>query len=113
MRETSPHHPSLLLDVVIVVVAAALVILASQTGLEAGHPASKGIGSILGGVYLIYLGVLFLLSYFFSEACHIFIFLGYICEKRSCPAGRHMAWFYFFLGLTLGSAMLLIGLGVL
>lgn len=113
MAETRHRKPSLLLDFLIVAIAAALVILASRFGLEAGHPATKGIGAILGGLYLVFLGVLFLLSFFFSGACYIFSLLTFLCEACSHSASRYMAWFYFTLSLVLGSWLLLIGLGLL
>ncbi|MES1264509.1 MAG: hypothetical protein ABUU24_02520 [Variovorax sp.] len=103
----------MLLDFLIVGVAAALVILASRFGLEAGHPATRGLGAILGGFYLAYLGVLFLLSFFFSSACHVFGFLSHLCITCSRPASRHMALFYFALSVGIGSYLLLIGFGVL
>ena len=113
MAETRHSHPSLLLDVFIVAVGAGLVFLASRFGLEAGHPATRGLGAVLGGFYIIYLGVLFFLSYFFSRASYVFSFLSYICIACSRPASRHMALFYFALGLAIGSYLLLIGFGVL
>jgi hypothetical protein len=113
MSQASHSHPNLLLDFIVVIVAAALVILASQSGLEAGHPATKGAGAIYGGLYIVYLGVLFLLSYFFCRACYVFTFLQFVCTSCSCPRGRHMALFYFFLSLVVGSCLLLIGLGFL
>jgi len=113
MEEPPHRHPSLLLDFVIVAFGVGLVILYSRFSFEAGHPASKGAGAILGGLYLIYLGVLFLLSYFFSGACYVFSFFTYICEACSHPSGRRMAWFYFILNLLIGLSLLLVGLGVL
>lgn len=113
MAETRHNRPSLLLDLFIVAVAGALLGVASRFGLEAGHTPTKGVASVVGGLYIIYLGVLFLLSYFFSDACYVFSFLCYVCEACSRPAGRRMAWFCFALGLLLGSGVLLVGLGVL
>jgi len=113
MTEIRHRKPSLLLDLLIVAVAAALVILSSCLGLEAGQPPTKGLGAILGGLYFIYLGVLFLLSYFFPDGTYILNFLRYACEERSRPASRYMAWVYFALSLAGGSSLLLIGLGVL
>jgi hypothetical protein len=110
--EKSEHHPSLLLDLLIVAIAAGLLVATSKLGLEAGRPAMKGAGSIVGGVYIIYLGVLFLLSYFFPQRCFILSFLNYVCLERSRPAGRAIAWFYFALSLLFGSLLLLVGLGV-
>jgi len=113
MIEPRHRHPILLLDCFIVAVGAGLLILASRFGLETGHPASRGAGAILGGLYIVYLGALFLLSYFFAEACYMFILLSYICEVRSRPAGRYMAWFYSILCLVFGLSLLLAGLGIL
>ena len=41
--------------------------------------------SILGGLYLIYLGVLFLLSFFFPDATYVRSFLRYVCQE--CTGG--------------------------
>ncbi len=109
----SGRHPSLLVDLLIIVVAGSLLFASSQFGLEAGRPATKGAAAIVGGVYILFLGLLFLLSYFFPRGCFIFSFLGYLCQERSHPRGRSMAWFYFGLSLFFGSALLLVGLGIL
>jgi len=109
----SNRHPSLRLDFSIVAIAVGLLVVTSKFGLEAGHPATRGAGSIFGGVYILYLGLLFLLSYFFPRRCFLLSFLGYLCEECSRPAGRAMAWFYFALSAVVGSCLLLIGLGLL
>jgi hypothetical protein len=111
--EESNHHPSLLLDFLIVTVAVGLLVAISKFGLEAGQPPTQGAGSIFGGIYFLYLGLLFLLAYLFPQRCFVFSFLGYVCQKWSRPAGRAMAWFYFALSIFFGSLWLLIGLGVL
>ena len=111
--EESNRHPSLLLDLLIVAIAVGLLVATSKFGLEAGHPATRGAGSIFGGVYILYLGLLFLLSYFFPRRCFVFSFFGYVCQECSRPAGRVMAWFHFALSVVIGSCLLLIGLGVL
>jgi len=111
--EDSNRHPSLLLDFLILAIAVGLLVAISKFGLEAGHPAARGAGSIFGGVYILYLGLLFLLSYFFPRRCFVFSFLAYVCQECSRPAGRAMAWFYFALSAVVGSCLLLIGLGVL
>jgi len=106
------HKPYLVLDCVIVALAVALVLLSSRLGLRAGHPATTGPGAVLGGLYLIYLGLLFLLSYLFPEACHVFSFMRYASEECSRPRSRHMALFYCGLGFVFGAWLLLVGLGV-
>ena len=65
--EKSQQPPSLLLDLLIVAVAAGLLVAASKLGLEAGRNAIRGPGAIIGGVYILYIGLLFLLSYFFPR----------------------------------------------
>src|SRR5690348_8267614 len=109
--EDPQHHPNLVLDILILATAAVLLLATSKLGLHAGHPATKGAGSIFGGVYIVYLGLLFLLSYFFPRRSYTFGFLAYVCGKCSRPAGRWMAWFYFGLGMVIGSVLLLIGFG--
>ena len=111
MAETN-HKPSLALDFVIVALAIALVVLSSRLGLQAGHSATMGPGAVLGGIYLVYLGLLFLLSYLFPEACYVFSFMKYVSEECSRPRSRHMALFYSGLGLVIGGWLLLVGLGV-
>src|ERR1051325_10743353 len=113
MPQTTHRQPSLLLDFLIVSVAVALVVLASRFGLQAGHPATRGLGAILGGLYIAYLGVLFLLSYFCSSACYVFSFLSFVCIACSRPASRHMALFYFVLSVGIGSPLFFFGFGVL
>jgi hypothetical protein len=71
------------------------------------------VGTVLGGVYSIYLGVLFLLSYFFPDRTYVLNILRYVCEECSRPASRYMAWVYFAVLVGVGSWLLLIGLGVL
>ena len=111
--EKCQQHPSLLLDLLIVAVAAGLLVATSKLGLEAGRTAIRGPGAIIGGVYILYIGLLFLLSYFFPRRSFIFRFLDYLCKERSNPGGRRMAWFYFAMSVFFGSALLLVGLGVL
>jgi hypothetical protein len=108
----SNHKPSLALDFLIVALAVALVILSSKLGLRAGYPAPMGSPAVLGGVYFVYLGLLFLLSYLFPEACHVFSFMRYVSEEWSRPSSRHMALFYCGLLLVGGAWLLLVGLGV-
>ena len=109
----SERHPNLLLDVFIVAIAVGLLVAASKLGLQAGRAATRGAGATIGGIYILYLGLLFLLSYFFPSASFVFNFLGYVCQACSRQPGRGMAWVYFALSLFFGSALLLVGMGVL
>ena len=105
--------PRVVVDVLIIAFAGILLIAASKLGLQTGRAAIKGTGAVLGGIYIIYIGVLFLLSYFFPGRSFVFCLLGYLCEECSRPAGRAMAWLYFGLSVIIGSALSLVGLGVL
>jgi hypothetical protein len=113
MTDTKEKHPRLALDVFIIAAGAAFVLLLGAAGAEAGHPIEKGPAAVLGGLYAIYLGVLFLLSYFFPDATYVLCFLKYVCEECTRGGrGRHMAFVYFALGLGFGAWLLLLGLGV-
>jgi hypothetical protein len=116
MAESSHGHPSALLDCVIVAAGGGFIFLISRAGVEAGHPALNGGAAILGCLYIIYLGVLFLLSYMFPDKTFVLNFLRYVCDECSMPrsaSGRRMALFFFALGLGIGGWVLLVGLGVM
>lgn len=113
MSNTNQRHPRLAYDGLIVVTGAAFLLLIWAAGVRAGQPIVTGFGAVAGGLYSIYLGLLFLLSYFFSDATYILSFLHYVCEECTRGGrGGHMAFVYFALGLGLGGWLLLVGLGV-
>src|ERR1035438_2060470 len=96
-----------------VAVGAGLELLAAHFGVRAGQGLARGVGTVLGGISVIYLGVLFLLSYFFPDASYVLSFLRFVCEECSRGArGRHMALLYFAGALVFGGWLLLFGLGV-
>ncbi|HEY4416164.1 MAG TPA: hypothetical protein VGO57_10765 [Verrucomicrobiae bacterium] len=107
------RHPSLLLDFLIIAIGIGLMVLMFRFGPEVGQSATKGIGAILGSIYVIYLGLLFLLSYFFSNAGYVFRGLMFVCESFSRPPERYMALVYFAICMLLGLDLLLLGLGFL
>src|SRR5436190_20676140 len=84
-QATRQTPPSLLLDVLLVAFAVAMLIWIWRSGLQSGHELKKGTGAILLGLYLIYDGVLFLLSYFFPRACYVFTFMTYLSTNWSNP----------------------------
>jgi hypothetical protein len=113
MNSTRHKQPNLALDVLIVAVGVAFVFLIWAAGVRVGHPIGKGPATVVGGLYAIYLGVLFLLSYFFPDATYVLCFLRYVCEQYTRGVrGRHMAFVYFALGLAFGAWLLMVGLGV-
>jgi hypothetical protein len=113
MSGTGQRHPRLAFDVIIVAAGIAFLLLIWAAGVRAGQPIARGTGTVLGGLYATYLGLLFLLSYFFPDATYILSFLRHVCEECTCGGrGRYMAFVYFALGLGLGGWLLLVGLGV-
>ena len=65
---------------------------------------------IFTGVYIQCWGILFLLSYFFSNKTFFFRGLIWLCENFSHPKGRKMAFFYFALAFGLGTMVILQGI---
>jgi hypothetical protein len=113
MAGTSQKHPKLALDILIVAAGAAFVLLIGAAGAQAGHPIEKGTATVLAGLYAIYLGVLFLLSYFCPDATYVLCFLRYVCEECTRgEKGRHLAFAYFALLVAAGGWLLLTGSGV-
>ena len=113
MAEIRQQSPRLSIDVLMVAVGAGLELLAAHFGVRAGQGLARGVGTVLGGISVIYLGVLFLLSYFFPDASYVLSFLRFVCEECSRGArGRHMALLYFAGALVFGGWLLLFGLGV-
>ena len=97
----------------VVAVGVGLELLAAHFGVRAGQGFARGVGTILGGLSVIYLGSLFLLSFFFPDASYVLSFLRFACEECSRGArGRHMALLYFAAALVFGGWLLLFGLGV-
>jgi hypothetical protein len=74
---------------------------------------AKGISTSLLGLYIIEIGVLNLISYFFIEESYILKFLRWKCENFSHPKGRGMAFFYAALAFLLGFYGLFVGIGII
>ena len=70
-------------------------------------------GEFYVGVYLIYVGSLFLSSYYWSDRTFVLRGVMWVCEKLSHPSGRRMAFFYFALCAFLGSMSILAGCGMI
>jgi hypothetical protein len=113
MREINQKHPSLALDALILAAGAGLAILSWHFGARPGHPLVHGPGAVFAGIYVLYSGCLFFLSYFFPDSTYIVNFLCHVCEERSRGGkGRHMALLYFALALGFGGWLLLFGFGM-
>jgi hypothetical protein len=110
MKTPRSIEQKIVLDAVLIAVAAGLLVLARPSGIA---PAEQEVPTAFVGFYLIYLGVLFLLSYYFSEASYVLRALIWVCEHFSHPRGRYMAFFYFGLSLLVGGGALLSAFGFL
>ena len=112
MRSTSGILQKIIFDAAVILGAIGLLVLSIRTPEPAG-PGWQAIPSVLLGLYVIYLGVLFLLSYFYSHASYVLGAMMWTCEHVSHPRGRFMAILYFALCLVLGVCALFVACGVL
>ena len=108
MRLQRSIQQKIILDAVLIGVAAVLLALAWPSG---AAPIERERPPVFLGLYVIYLGVLFLLSYFYSDTSYVLRSLKWICEHFTHPRGRHMAFFYFALSLLLGICALCAAFG--
>jgi hypothetical protein len=106
----TPDEPGMILGLSLIALLVAL--LAGTIALGGAGHTQRGIGSVLGGLYLVTWGVMFLLSYFYSYKTFLFRALMWVCTRGSSPRGRRMAFFYFGLATLIGSMVMLSGLGV-
>src|SRR5215472_16660770 len=69
-------------------------------------------GEFVDGAYVMYIGVLFLSSYYWSHKTFVLRGFMWICEHFSNPPGKRMAFFYCALCTFVGTMMILAGFGV-
>jgi len=112
MTEMHTRERGLALGVILILIAAGLLTAAMVFGLQSGPP-QKGFGTILGGLYFQYLGLLFLLSYFFPTRTFLFRGMMWVCEHFSRQPGRWNALVYFGLGTVFGGVVILYGIGLI
>jgi len=112
MNDNPTKERGLVLGASLILIAVALLAATVAYGLQSGAP-RKGLGTILGGIYLQYLGVLFLLSYFFPHKTFLLRGLAWVCEHFSRQSGKWNAFLYFGLGVILGGIAIAQGFGQL
>ena len=96
----------------IIGVIAGLLGLLFVMGLPSGDTLKDPANAVLG-IYLMFWGLLFLASYYYSHKCFFLRGLIWICEHFSRPSGRWMAFFYFAVAFGIGGWLLVVGLGVI
>ncbi|MBS0160741.1 MAG: hypothetical protein JSS26_19345 [Nitrospira sp.] len=63
-------------------------------------------GQLLIGLYFLFVGFIFLFSYYIPERSFVFRGFLWFCERASAPGSRKMAFFYFGLCMFIGIAAL-------
>ena len=111
MNENIENKRGLALGITIILLIVAFNIVLSILNLKPG-PLEEGPATIVVGIYIQFLGILFLLSYYYSQKTFFFRWLIWICERFSYPSSRKMAFFYFGLGFILGIFAILEGFGI-
>ena len=96
MASTKERHPRLAFDVIIVTAGIAFLLLIWAAGVRAGQPVGRGTGTVLGGLYATYLGVLFLLSSFFPDATYILSFLRLKGSDHRLKGSDHRIVYFAF-----------------
>ena len=62
---------------------------------------------VITSAYLSYVGLLFLLAYYYEEKSYVFKGLIWVCLHFSSPKSRKMAFFYFALPIVLSIGFLI------
>ena len=112
MKSNRQNENGILLGIILILIAVGLLVSAFIFGIDPG-PFEKGLGTILAGLYIQYLGLLFLLSYYFAHKSFLFRALIWVCEHFSMQPGKWNAFLYFGLGFFIGGVAILYGIGVL
>jgi hypothetical protein len=105
-------EPRVLLGLFLIALLIGLLVAALALGLKPG-PMRPGAASVLGGLYVMAWGFMFLGAYLFSRKTFFFRALLWVCENLSLPRGKGMALFYFALAVIVGGIGFLSGLGLL
>ena len=112
MKSNPTSQHKMLIDVAMVLAAVVLMVATTATA-GVAVPGRHRPPSVFLGFYSIYLGVLFLLSFFYSRASYVLTALMWICQNFSHPRGRFMALFYFGLLAVVGTITLLAAFEIL
>jgi hypothetical protein len=106
LEQNAKDERGLVLGISLITMLLLLLLVTIYLGLDDGVRKPKA-ANIVGAVLFQALGVLFLLSYFYSHKTFFFRWLVRICVYNSRPSGRAMAFIWFALFFGLGTAGLL------
>lgn len=106
MNNQAAFQPKLAIDISIVILGLILLSLAFTSPMSIDST-GRNHGNIWLGLYIMLIGICFLLGYFYSQYSYIFRLLDWFSCNFSVPKGRKMAFFYFGLALCIGVAVIL------
>jgi len=104
-------EPGVLLGLLLIALLVGLLAAAFALGLRPG-PMRPGAANVVGALYLLAWGAMFLGAYFFSHKTFFFRALLWVCDHLSYPRGKGMALFYAALAFIIGGIALVSGLGL-
>lgn len=116
MQQRKGKNPLFIIDIVISLIASAFVIHIFSIGFTSGFvvgPAAESPLSIYLGIYLQLFGLLYVLSFFFSNRSWILHGLMWTCENGRCLHGKYAAFFYAAIAFICGTTTLLIGMDII
>lgn len=103
--QSTPHHEGRTLGYVIIAVFGLLQLAVIAT--------EEPVRYLFNGLGMIYVGGLFLISYFHEQRSFVFRALMTFCTRIAWPRSRKMAFFFFALPTVLGTISLIAGITVL
>ena len=101
-RENKGHEQGLVIGVVII----GLFVLANVAIFRMDTADDPKV-MIWTGLYLYFIGTIFLTAYYFEEKSFIFRWAVWICENFSYPKSKKMAFFYFGLSMLVGTGAII------
>ena len=100
------------LGITLIGILIGFLILDFAVGFKPG-PFLTGPVAIITGIYFQYVGILFIISYYYEDKCFFFRWIIWFCKfLNSTKKGPHTAFIFFAGFVGMGTYVLLIGLGV-
>ena len=103
---------SILIGTVLISIALLFVFIDNIIGIIFRYEFQENIKDIITSIYAIYIGFLFLLSYYYENESFLFKALIWFCKHIGIIRGKKLAFFFFALGLIIGIQGILQTLGI-